>query len=92
MQEKCRKLYIRQKSNLTHGYPIYTFTDFATVATMKISHKPHTPVHETGGVFMAGNRQSLGPKGFLTQEEKMNMPKVTKELLLRGEGLKCLRG
>jgi len=32
---------------------------------------------------MAGNRRSLGPKGFLTEEEKQNMPKVTKELLLR---------
>jgi len=28
-------------------------------------------------------RQSLGPRGFLTEEEKQNMPKVTKELLLR---------
>ena len=32
---------------------------------------------------MAGGRQSLGPKGFLTEEEKKNMPKVTKGLLLR---------
>ena len=32
---------------------------------------------------MAGGRSSLGPKGFLTEEEKQNMPKVTKELLLR---------
>jgi len=32
---------------------------------------------------MAGNGRSLGPKGFLTEEEKRNMPKVTKELLLR---------
>ena len=32
---------------------------------------------------MAGNRNSLGPKGFLTEEEKQNMPKVTKELLIR---------
>lgn len=32
---------------------------------------------------MAGGRSSLGPKGFLTDEEKQNMPKVTKELLLR---------
>ena len=32
---------------------------------------------------MAGNSRSLGPKGFLTEEEKQNMPKVTKELLLR---------
>ena len=31
---------------------------------------------------MAGGR-SLGPKGFLTEEEKRNMPKVTKALLLR---------
>ena len=30
---------------------------------------------------MAG--RSLGPKGFLTEEEKLNMPKVTKDLLLR---------
>ncbi|MEE0830696.1 MAG: GNAT family N-acetyltransferase [Longicatena sp.] len=28
-------------------------------------------------------RHSLGPKGFLTEEEKQNIPKVTKELLLR---------
>ena len=32
---------------------------------------------------MAGGRQSLGPKGFLTEEEKQNMPKVTEKLLLR---------
>ena len=32
---------------------------------------------------MAGNNRSLGPKGFLTEEEKQNMPKITKELLLR---------
>lgn len=32
---------------------------------------------------MAGGRQSLGPKGFLTEEEKQNMPKVTKALLKR---------
>ena len=32
---------------------------------------------------MAGNGRSLGPKGFLTEEEKQNMPKVTKELLVR---------
>ena len=32
---------------------------------------------------MAGGRQSLGPKGFLTEEEKKNMPKVTKGLLVR---------
>lgn len=32
---------------------------------------------------MAGGRHSMGPKGFLTEEEKKNMPKVTKELLLR---------
>ena len=32
---------------------------------------------------MAGGRHALGPKGFLTEEEKRNMPKVTKELLLR---------
>ena len=30
---------------------------------------------------MAG--RSMGPKGFLTEEEKQNMPKVTKKLLLR---------
>ena len=30
-----------------------------------------------------GMRSSLGPRGFLTEEEKNNMPKVTKELLLR---------
>ncbi|MBR4307969.1 MAG: GNAT family N-acetyltransferase [Oscillospiraceae bacterium] len=28
-------------------------------------------------------RQSLGPRGFLTEEEKKNMPKVTKQLLTR---------
>ena len=33
--------------------------------------------------MMAGGRRGLGPKGFLTDEEKQNMPKVTKELLLR---------
>ena len=32
---------------------------------------------------MAGTRNSLGPRGFLSEEEKQNMPKVTKELLLR---------
>lgn len=35
---------------------------------------------------MAGNggsRNSLGPRGFLTEEEKKNVPKVTKKLLLR---------
>ena len=32
---------------------------------------------------MAGGRSSFGPRGFLTEEEKQNMPKVTKELLLR---------
>ena len=32
---------------------------------------------------MAGGRGSLGPKGFLTEEEKQNMPKVTKALLMR---------
>lgn len=32
---------------------------------------------------MAGGRNSLGPRGFLTEEEKKNMPKVTKALLLR---------
>ena len=32
---------------------------------------------------MAGGGRSLGPKGFLTDEEKKNMPKVTKSLLLR---------
>ena len=31
---------------------------------------------------MAGGR-SLGPKGFLTEEEKKNRPKVTKKLILR---------
>lgn len=30
-----------------------------------------------------GMRNSLGPRGFLTDEEKSNMPKITKELLLR---------
>ena len=32
---------------------------------------------------MPGMRSSLGPRGFLTEEEKQNMPKVTKELLVR---------
>ena len=32
---------------------------------------------------MAGPMRGLGPRGFLTDEEKANMPKVTKELLLR---------
>ncbi len=30
-----------------------------------------------------GGRNSLGPRGFLTDEEKKNMPKVTKALLVR---------
>ena len=32
---------------------------------------------------MANGRNSLGPRGFLTEDEKKNMPKVTKGLLLR---------
>ena len=32
---------------------------------------------------MPGGRNSLGPRGFLTEEEKKNMPKVTKGLLRR---------
>lgn len=32
---------------------------------------------------MAGGMRGLGPRGFLTEEEKANKPKVTKELLLR---------
>lgn len=32
---------------------------------------------------MAGGRNSLGPRGFLTDEEKQNMPKVTGRLLGR---------
>ena len=32
---------------------------------------------------MDGGRNSLGPRGFLTEEEKKNVPKVTKELLRR---------
>ena len=33
---------------------------------------------------MAGGfGRGMGPRGFLTEEEKKNMPKVTKELLLR---------
>lgn len=32
---------------------------------------------------MPGGRNSLGPRGFLTEEEKQNMPKVTKGLLKR---------
>ena len=34
-------------------------------------------------MLMAGPMRGLGPRGFLTEEEKANMPKVTKELLLR---------
>ena len=32
---------------------------------------------------MAGPHGGLGPRGFLTEEEKNNMPKVSRELLLR---------
>ena len=32
---------------------------------------------------MAGPMRGLGPRGFLTEEEKANKPKVTKELLFR---------
>ena len=32
---------------------------------------------------MPGGRSSMGPRGFLTDEEKQNMPKVTKELIVR---------
>ncbi len=32
---------------------------------------------------MAGPGRGLGPRGFLTDEEKQNMPKVTKELIFR---------
>lgn len=32
---------------------------------------------------LGGGRNSLGPRGFLTEEEKKNVPKVTKKLLLR---------
>ena len=32
---------------------------------------------------MPGGRNSLGPRGLLTEEEKANMPKVTKGLLIR---------
>ncbi len=32
---------------------------------------------------MGGGRNSLGPRGFLTEEEKKNVPKVTKKLLFR---------
>lgn len=32
---------------------------------------------------MSGTRRTMNPRGFLTEEEKKNMPKVTKELLLR---------
>ena len=32
---------------------------------------------------MPGQMNKLGPRGFLTEEEKQNVPKVTKELLLR---------
>ena len=34
-------------------------------------------------MLMAGPMRGLGPRGFLTEEEKANRPKVTKELLLR---------
>ena len=32
---------------------------------------------------MAGPHGGLGPRGFLTDEEKSNMPKVSKDLILR---------
>lgn len=32
---------------------------------------------------MPGQMNRLGPKGFLTEEEKQNVPKITKKLLLR---------
>ena len=32
---------------------------------------------------MPGQTSKLGPRGFLTEEEKKNVPKVTKELLIR---------
>lgn len=32
---------------------------------------------------MGGGRNSLGPRGFLTEEEKKNVPKITKKLLGR---------
>ena len=32
---------------------------------------------------MPGGMRSMGPRGFLTDEEKENMPKVTKELIVR---------
>ena len=32
---------------------------------------------------MPGGGRGLGPRGFLTEEEKQNMPKVTEELLVR---------
>ena len=35
------------------------------------------------GMGMGMGRNSLGPRGFLTDEEKENKPKVTKKLLLR---------
>ena len=34
-------------------------------------------------MLMAGPMRGLGPRGFLTEEEKANKPKVTKELLVR---------
>ncbi len=32
---------------------------------------------------MPGGMRSMGPRGFLTEEEKNNMPKITKELIVR---------
>ena len=32
---------------------------------------------------MAGPHGGLGPRGFLTEEEKQNKPKVSKELIVR---------
>ena len=32
---------------------------------------------------MPGGMRGFGPRGFLTEEEKKNMPKVTKQLLRR---------
>ena len=37
----------------------------------------------SGGDIMPGGMRSMGPRGFLTEEEKSNMPKVTKSLLVR---------
>ena len=36
---------------------------------------------------MRGMGRPLGPRGFLTEEEKLNKPKITKELIFKGINL-----